>query len=209
MTRIVRHRMVGYHSAMKLRYLWIFLLPMACSTATNPLQGFEPVQSTTVLDAPAAQAAPADQAVVEHGRYLVGLLGCESCHTDGALVGAPDKERQLAGSRVGIAYSDPLVEPHPGVVYPRNLTPDVQTGIGAWTDAEIATAIRSGVDNQGRRHLPIMPWPGYSKLNDADVAAITAYLRALTPVKHKVPADVQPGRKATAPYVHFGVYRSK
>lgn len=194
---------------MKPRHLWIFLLPAACSTATNPLQDFEPVQSTTVMDAPVAQAAPADQAVVEHGRYLVGLLGCESCHTDGALVGTPDKARQLAGSQVGIAYSDPLREPNPGIVYPRNLTPDAETGIGAWTDQEIMAAIRGGVDNQGRRHLPVMPWPGYSKLTDADTAAITAYLRALPPVRHKVPADVQPGEKATAPYVHFGVYRSR
>lgn len=194
---------------MKARHFWIFLLPAACSTATSPLQGFEPVESTTVLDAPAAQSAPADQATVEHGRYLVGLLGCESCHTDGALLGTPNKDRQLAGSQVGIAYSDPLQEANPGIVYPRNLTPDVQTGIGAWTDQEIMAAIRSGVDNQGRRHLPIMPWPGYSKLTDADAAAITAYLRALPPVKHTVPADVQPGNKATAPYVHFGTYRSR
>lgn len=193
---------------MNAKYLWILLLPAACSTTSHPLAGFEPVQSTTVLEAPAA-AMTTDPAAAAQGRYLVGLLGCESCHTDGALVGAPRADRQLAGSQVGIAYSDPLQQPRPGVVYPANLTSDPETGIGRWSDAQIIAAIRTGVDASGRRHLPVMPWPGYSKLTDADAAAIVAYLRALAPVRHVVPDNVQPGQKARAPYVHFGVYRSR
>jgi len=194
---------------MHLRYLFLLVLPAACSTARSPLEDFAPVQATTIIEAPMAQATPANAAIVEHGRYLVGLLGCESCHTDGALIGAPRMDRQLAGSQVGIAYSDPLRQPRPGIVYPANLTPDMKTGIGAWTDQEIIAAIRSGVDNEGRRHLPVMPWPGYKKLTDTDAAAITAYLRALPPVHHVVPEDVQPGTAASAPYVHFGVYQSR
>lgn len=196
---------------MNLRYFWLLLLPTACSTARSPLEDFEPVQATTIMDAPAPmeQRAPAAARIAEHGRYLVGLLGCESCHTDGALVGTPRMDRQLAGSDVGIAYSDPLRQPRPGIVYPANLTPDMKTGIGAWTDQEIIAAIRTGLDRSGRQHLPVMPWPGYKKLSDADAAAITAYLRALPPVQHAVPGNVQPGTAARAPYVHFGVYQSR
>lgn len=194
---------------MNFRYIWLLLLPAACFATRNPLDDFEPVQATTIIDAPVAQATSADAAVVEHGRYLVGLLGCESCHTDGALVGTPRMDRQLAGSQVGIAYSDPLRQPRPGIVYPANLTPDMKTGIGAWTDQEIIAAIRTGVDRSGQQHLPVMPWPGYKKLSDNDAAAITAYLRALPPVHHAVPANVEPGTPARAPYVHFGVYQSR
>ncbi|HLA41574.1 MAG: hypothetical protein A3H91_17020 [Gammaproteobacteria bacterium RIFCSPLOWO2_02_FULL_61_13] len=194
---------------MNLRYLWLLLLPAACSTTRNPLGNFEPVEAITIIEAPAAQASPADAGIVEHGRYLVGLLGCESCHTDRALLGTPRMDRQLAGSDVGIAYSNPLKQPRPGVVYPANLTPDMKSGIGAWTDQEIIAAIRTGLDRSGRQHLPVMPWPGYQKLSDADAAAITAYLRALPPVEHAVPENVQPGSAAHAPYVHFGVYQSQ
>ncbi len=195
---------------MNLRYLWLLLLPAACSTTPrNPLRDFEPVEATTYFDSPAAQSTTADPATVEHGRYLVGLLGCESCHTDGALIGAPRRDRQLAGSDVGIAFSNPMVEPNPGIVYPRNLTPDLKTGIGAWTVQEIVDAIRTGVGRDGRQHLPVMPWPGYEKLNDADAGAIAAYLLALPPVAHEVPHNVKPGERAAAPYVHFGVYQSR
>jgi mono/diheme cytochrome c family protein len=193
---------------MKLRFLPLLLLPAACATAPDPLQEFEEVEATTVLEAPAAGAA-ADPARVERGRYLVGLLGCESCHTDGALVGAPREDRKLAGSSVGIAWTNPLRDARPGIVYPANLTPDVATGIGAWTEQEIVAAIRGGLDRDGRRHLPVMPWPGYAKLTDTDAAAIAAYLKALPPVRHDVPANVPPGQRARAPYVHFGVYQSR
>jgi hypothetical protein len=55
----------------------------------------------------------------------------------------------------------------------------------------------------------VMPWPAYRKLTTEDALAITAFLRSLPAVRHQVPANVEPGNKARAPYVHFGVYRSK
>ena len=54
-----------------------------------------------------------------------------------------------------------------------------------------------------------MPWPGYATLNDEDVDDIVMYLRSLKAVRHAVPAKVKTGSKASAPYVHFGVYQSK
>ena len=54
-----------------------------------------------------------------------------------------------------------------------------------------------------------MPWQGYARISDEDAWAIVAYLRSLEPVEHEVPVDVPVGSPARAPYVHFGVYRSK
>lgn len=183
----------------------------ACTVTSSPLDEFELQQPVTIMDAPAPSAAatPADGGLVEHGKYLVELLGCGSCHTDGALIGEPRMDRRLAGSHVGIAYSDPLKTTRPGVVYPANLTPDEKTGIGSWSDEDIIRVIRSGVDRSGRQHLAVMPWPAYGKLSDGDALAVVAYLRALPPVAHLVPENVPPGTPARAPYVHFGVYRSK
>jgi mono/diheme cytochrome c family protein len=67
-----------------------------------------------------------------------------------------------------------------------NITQDRETGIGGWTDAEIARAIREGYDKDGVR-LMIMPSPQYHALSDADVAAIVGYLRQIAPVRNEVP----------------------
>ena len=157
---------------------------------------------------PDALAGP-DAAQITHGRYLVELIGCGACHTDGAIVGEPNAGRLLAGSSVGIAYTSPLSDKYPGVVYPPNLTPEAVTGLGTGSDEQIAAAIRSGTPQHGSGQLIAMSWPLYRGMSDADVNSIVAYLRSIPPVEHKVPKSVTPGTKAPAPYVHFGVYRSK
>ena len=184
------------------------LLPAALG---DPAEDYELLHPATNLDAPDPTPAPqsADSAKVAHGQYLVELLGCGTCHTDGALAGMPRGDRRMAGSHIGIAISDPLTQSLPGVVYPANLTPDKKTGIGSWSEEEIVMLIRSGVDRDGRQHLSVMPWPAYAKLSEEDARAIAAYLRALPPVEHQVPENIAPGSKATSPFVHFGVYRSR
>ncbi len=182
------------------------------SVPYDPLEDYVEVEAATILDAPSALAgryAPDRAEQVERGEYLVELLGCGGCHTDGALVGAPDAERSLAGSRTGIAWSNPLGERNPGVVYPPNITPDVETGIGNWSDWQIADAIRFGVGRHGTGGIRVMPWPGYARLTDEDLEAIVAYLRSIEAVRHRVPDDVEPGRRATAPFVYFGYYRRR
>jgi mono/diheme cytochrome c family protein len=169
---------------------------------------FEEVLPATQFEVQVLTGAYSEPQVAQ-GKYLVELLACGTCHTDGALVGRPDNQHFFAGSGVGIAYSDPTREKHPGVVYPANITPDPTTGIGRWTDAEVVKLMRTGVDNHGQQHLSVMPWPAYRKLTTEDALAITAFLRSLPAVRHQVPANVEPGNKARAPYVHFGVYRSK
>lgn len=149
-----------------------------------------------------ALASARDDAVTR-GQYLVELLSCASCHTDGQLINDPIATRYLAGSSIGVAYSE---GDKPGVVFPANLTPDPETGLGRWTRAEITRNIRYGIDKHGRQQLPIMPWRGYAHMAIEDVEAITSYLMSLPPVKHQVPADVAPGQPSTSPYVRYGVY---
>jgi hypothetical protein len=115
----------------------------------------------------------------------------------------------LAGSQTGIARTNPLESRRPGVVYPPNITPDEDTGIGLWTDRQIANAVRAGIGRHGTRRLSTMPWQGYAQLHDDDVNAIVGYLRSIAPIRNKVPAEVLPGQIATSPFVYFGVYRSR
>ncbi len=183
---------------------------IGCTTAYNPLDDYEQLTPATVLDAPVVRAAPAFPAdEVARGEYLVQLLGCGSCHTNGALIGEPVSTQLLAGSDTGIAWSNPLISADPGVVYPANLTPDMETGIGSWSIADVVLMIQTGVDKHSGRTLPVMPWPSYASIDPADATAIAEYLLSLEPVSHRVPANVRPGQRAVAPYIHFGVYRSK
>lgn len=173
----------------------------------NPTDDYEIVKPVTLTPNATATKNPSKE--ITHGQYLVTLLACGACHTDGALVGKPDTDHYLGGSRIGIAFSNPFIEDKPGVVYPPNITPDELTGIGSWGEEEIRNGIRSGIDRHGKRLTSVMPWPGYAALSDGDVDDIVAYLRSVRAVRHQVPANVNPGAKANAPYVHFGVYQSK
>lgn len=134
------------------------------------------------------------QTAAERGKYLVTIMGCTDCHTDGALAGRPNGARFLAGSAIGFGGPD-------GVVYPPNLTSDADTGLGRWTDAQIVAAMRTGLRPDGRILAPIMPWPGYSHLTDEDAQAIVAYLRSLPPVAFRVPAPVPSGESPRFPYL--------
>lgn len=206
-----RSKMVR-HSGVFIALAVFLVMSVACAKTLNPLEGYEEVESATMMETPqpdAQRQASYDPEDVQRGKYLVELLSCGSCHTDGALIGEPDHDKALAGSHVGIAYSNPMEHKYPGVIYPANLTPDMETGIGSWTDSEISQIIRTGVDKYGRRHLSVMPFPAYARINDQDAAAIVAYLRSLAPIRHVVPENVNPGQKASSRYVHFGVYQSR
>ncbi|HEY3624571.1 MAG TPA: cytochrome c [Roseiarcus sp.] len=127
-----------------------------------------------------AYPASADDAQVARGRYLVTISGCSDCHTPGALLGAPDMKRYLGGSDVGFSI------PGQGVFVGQNLTPDKETGVGAWTDAQIIAAIRTGKTPDGRTLSPVMPYPALAHLTDEDAQAIVAFLKSLPSVSNKV-----------------------
>ncbi len=197
------------------RIAWLTALSLtlaACATndVQNVLDDFEEVEATKVIDAPTATAAsPEHTAAAARGEYLVELLGCGACHTDGALIGEPDMSKPLAGSTIGIAYTNPLENERPGIVYPANITPHPETGIGRWSDEQLAEAIRSGLGRHGRHRILVMPWQGYARMTDDDIQAIVTYLRSIEPVANEVPLPAPVGTEATSPYVHFGVYRSR
>lgn len=135
------------------------------------------------------------------GAYLASIMDCSGCHTPGALTGQPDAGRPLAGSNVGFNIPDL------GIVYPPNLTPDPETGLGAWTEEQIAAAIRTGVRPDGRILAPIMPYKNYARLNDADAQALAAYLKGMPAVRNKAPDMTGPGERPTAPYLDLVVPR--
>ena len=188
----------------------VLLAACAADNYYDPLKDLEELDAVTIVDAPTPlEIAPENQKSVTRGEYLVELLGCGACHTDGALVGEPNVDMPLAGSRIGIAYTNPLANRYPGVVYAPNITPDDETGIGRWSDRQIAEAVRAGLGRHGERRILVMPWQGYAKISNDDVNSIVGYLRNIEPVKNRVPDDVPVGTIAGDPYVHFGVYRSR
>jgi hypothetical protein len=84
-----------------------------------------------------------------------------------------------------------------GVSFAINLTPDVETGIGEWSEESFIRLARTGKHQgqpNGRDILPPMPWFNMKELTDADLKAMWAYLRSLQPVKNQVPLPVLPGR---------------
>jgi mono/diheme cytochrome c family protein len=109
------------------------------------------------------------------GKYLVeNVMGCDqACHSP--------QGKPFVGE-----YEEVHEGPISGVFAVPNLTPDHETGLGGWTDAQIARAIREGVDKDGVE-LVIMPAQNYRALSDADVAALVAYLRNLQPVRNPIP----------------------
>ncbi len=141
--------------------------------------------------APLAPAL-ADDTAVARGKYLVTLGGCQDCHTPGHFFGKPDMARALGGSEVGFDI------PGLGTFYGPNLTPDKDTGLGKWTDAQVMAALRTGVRPDGRVLAPIMPWRSLAMLTDQDAAAVVAYLRSLPPVANKVPGPFGPGETPTS-----------
>lgn len=195
-------------------HILLFLALTSCTTVTPPdlSTDYEELDATTVIESPDPVPGtyhPGDRDKIERGAYMAVLLGCGSCHTNGAFEGAPEMNRAFAGSDTGIAFINPMGNEFPGVVYPPNITPDEETGIGKWSDRQIADAIRAGIGRHGNRRIPSMPWQGYSRLTDDDIDAMVAYLRSIKPINNRVPREVRPGDRATHPFVYFGVYRSR
>jgi mono/diheme cytochrome c family protein len=139
---------------------------------------------------------------IERGRYLaVNVLQCVDCHSerDWTLYGGPPIPPIGAGrscmTRETIAAGVNAGQEHfPGKLCIRNITPDVETGLGGWTDGEIIRAVREGVDYQGEGLFPIMPYFIYRNVADDDMEAVVAYLRSMEPV-----VSVRPERRIDFP----------
>jgi mono/diheme cytochrome c family protein len=136
------------------------------------------------LFAVASSVAPASaQSSIERGAYLVNaVMTCHNCHTPMTPNG-PDFSRALSGGPQ--VFDEP-----PFTVKGSNITPDPETGIGKWSDADIKKLLRKGERPNGVHVAPIMPTGFYEILTERDLDAIVAYLRSVKPVKNEVQAPV-------------------
>nr|WP_082071160.1 cytochrome c [Komagataeibacter xylinus] len=122
-----------------------------------------------------AQDDAQHDAVVARGAYMAVASDCAACHT--ASGGAP-----FAG---GLAFNLPT-----GTLYAPNITPDRQTGIGQYSEAEFRRALRQGIRRDGATLYPAMPYPSYARLTDEDVHALYVYfMDGVKPVAHRVVQD--------------------
>ena len=127
----------------------------------------------------AGAPALAQDRTLERGKYLMdSIVACGNCHVQRGEKGRPLPEKGLSGGM--------LFDEEPFKAYAPNITPDRETGIGKWTDAQLAKAIREGIRPDGSVIGPPMPMMFYRGLADDDLRAIVAYLRAQPPVKNAV-----------------------
>jgi mono/diheme cytochrome c family protein len=130
---------------------------------------------TSVLATPALAGAEPDYDLVHAGRYQAILGDCMGCHT------AP-------GGRL-FAGGAPLQTPFGAMVAP-NITPDAQTGLGRWSEADFRRALKQGIGRGGKRLYPAMPFPSYARMSDADVANLWAYMQTVNPVRRAVRSNL-------------------
>lgn len=121
----------------------------------------------------------ADPAAVERGESVFRATGGCSCHTHAVADGA-----YLAGGR-------PMTTPF-GIVYSTNITPDVDTGIGGWTDDEFVDAMRSGVGPGGKHLFPVFPYTSFTRMTRQDLLDLKSYLLSLEPVRQATPPPDMP-----------------
>jgi mono/diheme cytochrome c family protein len=139
---------------------------------------------------PPGTASPEQTALAARGRYLYTVASCALCHgNDGA-----------GGAKISWTAF--------GTLWARNITPDRDTGIGAWSDREIARAVRSGVTPDGRvLHWQGMIWDHASNWDEEDVRALIAYLRAMPPVRRAI-SPARPPAPDDCPTYTFWVART-
>jgi mono/diheme cytochrome c family protein len=152
---------------------WLIMLAAACSVVGPSAAGFFfwPASIEPVV---ASAEQPHGAALVARGEYLVNAADCAACHT--APGGKP-----FAG---GLAFALPF-----GTLYSPNITPDKDTGIGGWTDAEFVRALHQGVGRNGEDLYPAFPYPSFALLSTDDALAMRAFLQTLPPSRATPPGN--------------------
>lgn len=190
---------------------WLFLGVVFLIVSCKPGSGERAALSPSLNVA--MESPPSDQALIQRGKYLVTISGCNDCHSpklfndhgfelDPArlLSGHPsnlefgDYDPNLLGGKALFNEHFTAVAGPWGISYAGNLTPD-PTGIGNWSLENFSRAIREGKFKGlegGRDLLPPMPWENFAAMTDEDVEAIFAYLNTLKPVRNVVPAPKPP-----------------
>jgi mono/diheme cytochrome c family protein len=128
---------------------------------------------------------PAEARNVEYGRYLFYAGGCASCHAAPASAKCDDPN-----------YSEPLklvggrcLKSAYGTFYVPNITPEKESGIGRWTDADFLRAMTQGLSPAGRHYYPAFPYASYRHMTRDDLLDLKAFLDTLTPAPSKIPPN--------------------
>jgi len=108
------------------------------------------------------------QGDVKHGQYLAKAGGCVGCHTENKAGAIP-----FSGGR---ALDTPF-----GTFFGPNITPDKQTGIGNWTEADFKRAIRQGERPDGAHYFPAFPYPSFTGMSDKDIQDLWSFLQTVPP----------------------------
>ena len=158
------------------------------------------------------------QSPVERGRYLVTIGSCNDCHTPKIFTAKGpvlDSTRMLSGHPANsplpeipkgvigpaqwgaLASNDLTAWAGPwGVSYAYNLTPDMKTGIGGWTEELFIQTLRKGkFMGASRDILPPMPWEMVAQMSDDDLKAVFAYLKSLPPIENAIPPPMPPAAR--------------
>jgi mono/diheme cytochrome c family protein len=146
------------------------IIPLTLSMLLGSMAFASPSGATT--------ADKQDFATIERGRYLTVVGDCAACHTD-------------PGSGADFAGGSPVETPFGPMLAP-NITPDRETGIGAWTDDEFVAAVKDGWGREHTHLYPAMPYPYMTRMSTDDVLAIRAYLRTVPPVHNPVDSNQLP-----------------
>ena len=179
---------------------------LACCFVASALAAEPPVVKET--------ASKPISAAVARGKYLITLGGCHDCHTPKRMTEkgpALDTKRLLSGfpsSEKAPAIPEGVIGPKSwgglftndgtgwagpwGISFASNLTPDKETGIGAWKEETFIKTLRTGKTPGGRPMLPPMPWEGIRQVSDKDLKAMFAYFMSLPPVRNIAPSPVPP-----------------
>lgn len=116
----------------------------------------------------------AEAKLIEKGRYLSRAANCYSCH----------KSKQGAPYTGGVAFETPF-----GTIYSTNITSDVETGIGSYTESDFEQAVRHGFSSIRGYLYAAMPYNSYRKMSDQDIKALWAYFKSLPAIRYEVPAN--------------------
>lgn len=125
-----------------------------------------------------AKALSAKDAAIERGRYVAVAGDCVACHT------AHGSGKPFAG---GLALETPF-----GKLVGSNITQDVKTGIGSWTEEQFTRAVRQGKGKHGENLYPAMPYNAYVKISDSDMHDLWAYMKTIKPVDNAVESNQLP-----------------
>jgi len=137
-----------------------------------------------------AVSAKADDLLARGAELVRHVAVCGQCHTSLTPEGTPIAGLELAGAAPKTVAVGTIAAP--------NLTPDLETGIGSWSEQDIVKALRTGLRPDGTIIGPPMPIAYYRKLSDTDALAIAKYLKSIPPVRHLVPKSVYKGPLPTS-----------